>query len=305
MKKHYLKRIIFILLLLPLIAGAQHRGATQTNYYPSHDARMIPMIRMKFYGGVGGTLYGGELTGKQIVGSNNVLRGTSGRPAATLGIAYKLTNRFFVKGELSYCFIKGVETKETMESFGRRQNFQFRSDNYDLIVLAQYNILPYAYLPYKKYKIVPYVVIGIGATTSRPKGYFNNDWKSLQDLSNGQIKNRVLAVLPVGIGCFYRINNNWDIGLDASVRYSLGNGSLDGDSKDGVSTASLSEEGKKYFEQYYNPNIKTVLKGHQKFNDIYSVLQIRLQYTFIPYKYRHLLKLNYLNHYNFPRGPIR
>jgi outer membrane protein W len=305
MKTHYLKKIIFVLLLLPLTIYAQHRGATQSNYYPAHDARMIPLIRMKFYGGVGGTLYGGELTGRQILGSNNMLRGTRGRPAATIGIAYKLTNRFFVKAELSYCFIKGSETKETMEKFGRKQNFQFRSDNYDLILLGQYNILPYAYLPYKHFKIVPYVVVGIGATTSRPKGYFNNDWQSLKDLSNGQIKNRVLVVLPVGIGCLYRINNNWDIGLDATMRYTLGAGSLDGDSDKGVSTQNLSADGKRFFDQYYNPNIKTVLKDHQKFNDLYSVLQIRLQYTFIPYKYKHLLKLNYLNHYNFPRGHLR
>jgi hypothetical protein len=292
-------KLLGMILFMPFILEAQHHGSTQTSAH-HHDMKSIPMIRWKFYAGLGGTLYGGELTGHKLGGSNSALKGTRGRPAATLGVAYKLHDRFFVKGELSYCFIKGSETDISMEKAGRKQPFQFRSDNYDLVVLGQFNILPHTYLMTQRVHIIPYVVLGIGLTTNRPKGYYNGHWESLKKLTDGQIKHNIMGVLPFGFGGMYRINNQIDIGLDATVRYGLGR-SLDGDVRGGISTANLSAEGKAFFDQYYASGTKTVLKDYPKYHDMYTVLQVRIYYTIVPEKYKHMFKGVNINYSDKPK----
>jgi hypothetical protein len=303
MKTFSLRTLLCLFVLLPLLAAAQHNGSTQTSHH-HHDMKSIPMIRYKFYGGIGGTLYGGEITGRQLGGSNSALKSSKGRPAVTLGVAYKLHDRFSVKAELGYCFIKGQETDLTRDKAGRIYNYQFKADNFDLAVLGQFNILPHTYLMTRKVHIIPYIVLGIGMTTSNPKGWYNGHWESLKKLSDGQIKNKILAMIPLGFGGMYRIDNQWEVGLDATWRYTLG-GSLDGDSKNGVDITTLSPEGKEYFSQYYNGSVTNALKDHKKYHDLYTVLQVRVYYTIVPEKYKHMFSERNINFTDKPNKFLR
>jgi hypothetical protein len=296
MKIFRVKNILSILLLFPLFAEAQvnpHDGQAHKHHH--HDLHLVPMARWKFYGGVGATTYAGEVTGRQIFGSNSLIESIEPRLAFNAGVGYKLHDRMFVKAELGYFKLKAVENPATTAKRGETgRGYYFKANNIDFAVLGQLNILPYKYLV-KKMDIVPYAVLGIGFTTSRPKvEVADGDWRSLNELSDGQVKNKVLPIIPMGFGIMYRINCLFDIGLEGTLRYTL-SGSLDGDSPGGINTTNLSPEAQAYFDRKYNEGANVVLKENPKFNDLYTNIQIRVTYTMIGEKYRHLFKQRDIN----------
>jgi hypothetical protein len=299
-----MKKLLYLILFFPFIAFGQHahRGATQSSH--SHDMSKIPMIRWKFYGGIGTSVYGGELTGRKIISSNSMFNAIQSKTALTLGIGYKINNRVLLRAELTNYTIKAMESDATMEKFGRKENYQMKATNYELAVLSQINLLPYNYFLDRRINIVPYLVVGFGATTSTTQGWNNGEWEKLSSLSGNQVKNKILGVVPFGAGFSYRLNNQLDIGLEGTVHYTLG-GSLDGDTKNGISTDLLSEEGKTYYDKYYNEDRKIIMKENPRFHDLYAIVQVRLQYTIIPEKFRTLFNQKEINFTHRPHGPLR
>ncbi len=310
MKIFTLTNILLCCFFLPLATLAQehqqhhhpqvnpHDGVAHKHH--QHDLRLVPMARWKFYGGIGATTYAGEVTGKQLSGDNSILKSIEPRLSFTGGTAYKVNDRIFVKAELGYYKIKAVENEATTAKRGPNgRGYYFKANNIDFAVLGQLNILPYKYLVGQGLNIVPYAVLGVGFTTSNPKVQVGEgDWRTLNELSDGQVKNKILATFPMGLGIMYRVNAQFDIGLEGTLRYTTG--SLDGDSKDGINTTNLSEEAKAYFDKGYNKDATIVLKDNPKFNDMYTNIQIRFNYTFIGEKYKHLFKQKDINasHHN-------
>lgn len=296
MKIFGLKNILLAFLFAPATIIAQvnpHDGVAHKHH--QHDLSLVPMARWKFYGGVGATTYAGEVTGRQIFGSNSLLESIEPRLAFNAGVGYKLNDRVFVKGEAGYFKLKAVENAETTMKRGENgKAYYFKANNIDFAVLSQLNILPYKYLT-KKMDIVPYAVLGFGFTTSRPKvEVADGEWISLKELSGGQVKNKLLPMVPMGFGIVYKVNCLLDIGLEGTLRYTL-SGSLDGDSPEGINTSTLSPEAQDYFNRRYNEGATVVLKENPKFNDVYTNIQIRLIYTLIAEKYRHLFKQRDIN----------
>ncbi len=281
---------LLLYFLVPYISIAQinpHDGVAHKHH--QHDLSLVPMVKWKFYGGIGAATYGGEVTGRSLTGSNSLIKSIEPRLSLTIGTGYKINDRLFIRAEVGYYKIKAVENKLT--SLKRGENgrvYYFKANNFDAAILGQFNILPYKYLMHKN-SVVPYIVLGLGLTTSNPRvEVTSNNWVSLTDLSEGQVKRKVLPTVPMGVGALYRVNAQWDIGLEATLRYTLGAGSLDGDSKGGINTENLSQEAKDYFRDNYSYNSKIVLKENPRFNDLYTNVQIRVNYTIIGEKYRHL-----------------
>ncbi|HVD98456.1 MAG TPA: DUF6089 family protein [Cytophagaceae bacterium] len=285
---------IIICLLVPFATIAQqhpqhpqhqHEGAS--HHHHTHDLSKVPMIRWKFYGGLGSATYLGEITGKELTGSSSILKTAKPKLSFTGGIAYKINDHFFLRAELGYYKIKGVESAE-MAAKRHGKRYAFKANNIDFAVLGQFNFLPYKYLVEKGLRMVPYTVIGVGFTTSNPRALVGDkEWKSVKDLSNGQYKNKSQAFIPVGLGVTYRLNAQVDIGIEGTLRYTIGKGSLDGDSRNGINTTNLPQDDKNDLYNHYQKNT-VVLKDHPKYHDMYAIVQIRLAYTFIPQKYKQL-----------------
>jgi len=286
--------LFFMITLFSLPLQAQHYGATMSSRNP--DMSKVPMVRWKFFGSIGASAYGGELTGRRIVGhdQNSIFRATHLKPSFGLGIGYKLNDRIMLRAQLTQYTIMAKESNYTKAHFGRKENYMMKATNYEFALVGQFNIFPYRYLMGRRTKTIPYLLLGIGATSNTTKGYYNGEWQKISHLSNGQIQNHMMVVVPFGAGILYRLSAQWDLGLEGTIHYTLG-ASLDGDHRDGISTALLSEDGKKYYDQYYDPNKKTIMSDNKHYHDMYAIAQIRLQYTIISQKHKTLFNQNDLN----------
>jgi opacity protein-like surface antigen len=266
----------------------QHEGAS--HHHHTHDLSKVPMIRWKFYGGIGSAAYLGEVTGKELTGPSSILKTAKPKFSFTGGVAYKINDHFFIRAELGYYKIKAIESSEMAAKRGPDgRRYCFKANNLDFAVMGQFNFLPYKYLVEKGLRLVPYTILGVGFTTSNPRALVGkNGWKKVEELSNGQYKNKPQVIIPVGLGVTYRVNAQLDIGLEGTLRYTIGKGSLDGDSKHGINTTTLPQNDKTVWSYHYETNAPIVLTDHPKYHDMYAIVQIRLAYTFIPQKYKQL-----------------
>lgn len=275
----------------PVNPGTSH-PLRQHRHVHHHDLRVVPGVRWKFFGGVGLAAYGGNVSGHLLKSEGSILNTSKPRHAVALGVAYKLNDHFMIQTELNYYGIKSVESSISRKAAYRTNNYQFKANNIDFAVMGRFNIIPYQYLIHKR--VIPYILAGVGFTTSRPQGYYKGKWEMLSELSNNQIKNEILGIVPVGGGIMYRWNNLLEFALESTIRLTT-SGSMDGLVENGISTSNLSDEGKEYFAQY-TPAPEGIQKDYSRFRDVYGIVQLRMQYTFVPAHYKHLFYMQDINY---------
>ena len=288
----------------------QHHGLSQSTQH-HHGMDKVPLIHWKFYGGIGTSTYYGRVTTKYISDpSYGFFSSIDVRPTFSLGAAYKFHDHFFVRAEITNYWIGATEGNKRASEDGRSSNYTFRANNFDFSLLAQFNILPYTYLLDQGNRFVPYVFAGIGFTTNTPQVLSSGQWVNLNSLTD-KINTPAVGVLPFGLGVSYRISGNLEVGVELAARYTLSQG-IDGLTKDGAPISSLNQKGADYFSQNYS-NVSTNLainaKSHGKvnvdksqYNDVYTMVQIKVGYTIIPPKFQHLFDQKNLNFSNKAKG---
>lgn len=305
-------RRLFIFLGVTLFQSlsAQHNGTENPHSDPHHyshsqssftvkDLSPLHLLRWQLVAGLGMTRYFGEVTSRYLKSDNNMLRNSRIGGQIALGVSYRITEKFSARFEVSRYSIGAKESNVLRDYYHRTNNYEFKATNWDFNLMGQFNFKRLTLKPKDKpnVEIVPYCILGIGLTTNNPKGKLNSDWVPLNETSNERIYDRPVVIIPAGFGAVYRLSNSFDIGLEASTRFCL-KGSIDGTYGNGFNGSGLNQEQLNYFSQYYNnaDERQHMLRDNRNLGDIYTLLQIKLFYTYIAPKYGSLYMLKNINY---------
>jgi hypothetical protein len=230
------KLLLLLLFILPLLASAQY-GRGRSHYKRANNfASSKKKPRKEYVFAVGAANFLGELGGANQIGTNFVkdLEFSATRPSVAIGMRYKTSKRFGVKGGLYYQLLSGNDNL-TKEPYRHNRNLSFRSHIFELSVQGEFYLTKeqqgHRYKiknakGMKNYDYQAYLFAGIGGFFFNPQAKYEGHWVNLQPLSTegqglpgGPKKyKRVSICIPYGIGAKYNLNKDWAVGLEIGMR---------------------------------------------------------------------------------------
>lgn len=214
---------------LSLVAKAQ--------YFAKRDS--WKKERKEWIIGGGASNFLGDLGGLNKVGTHYSyadLELALTHPTASLGYRYRLNKRFASRTEFSYLLVSGSD-KLTLEQYRHNRNLSFRSNIFEFstnIELSlsfdrhgnRYHIKKTMMRRYRAYSTYYYLFVGIGGFWYNPKAQYGGNWYALQKLSTegeglpgGAHKYKRISIsIPMGIGCRFKLNAKWTVGLEYNFR---------------------------------------------------------------------------------------
>lgn len=228
------KILLPLLLIIPLLASAQYR---KPKYKRANNfANSKSKVRKEYVFAIGAANFLGELGGANQIGTNFVkdLEFSMTRPSAAIGMRYKFSKRFAVKGGFYYQLVSGAD-KLTKEPYRNNRNLSFKSNIFELSGQLEFFITKeqqgHRYKiknakGMKNYDYQVYMFVGVGGFYYNPKALYKGSWVALQPLSTegqglagGPKKySRVSVCIPYGIGAKYNLNKEWAVGLEIGIR---------------------------------------------------------------------------------------
>src|SRR5690606_26026615 len=108
-------------------------------------------------------------------------------------------------------------------TFQQRRNWNFTTSIFEGAVLAEFNLLEDRNRGRRfRNKMIPYLFGGVGMFYMITKTNFNNVDININSLGlSGKSFSEISFALPVGVGIRYYVKNNFQIGLEANIRYSI------------------------------------------------------------------------------------
>ncbi|MCD8529085.1 MAG: DUF6089 family protein [Chitinophagales bacterium] len=203
--------------LLFLIAGFAHAQKYKTS---NHEIGF----------GLGIANYLGDLSNNGNTPIFGQIQGKAFRPA--VGVLYRSNfNRFLnFRTGLTIGQIYGNDNLSEPGTGRYNRNLHFRSNITDLVLMLEWNMLPYKIGHYKN-RFTPYLGFGIGGTYFNPKAQLNGQWVALQPLGTEgqgleQYPNRTKYAkmafnLPVSFGMKLNLGRLWAIGAEIQYRYCI------------------------------------------------------------------------------------
>ncbi len=173
---------------------------------------------------VGASAYEGDLTSTQF--------GAAFRhPRVALGAFYRYNAMDFVSVKLGFTYgtLAGDDSKSG-DAYQRGRNLHFKSSVMELALTGEFNIL--GYQPYNLDRpFSPYVFGGIAVFRFNPKALYQDEWIALQPLgTEGQglseyperkMYNLTSFAIPCGVGAKYALNDTWNVGFEAGIRFTF------------------------------------------------------------------------------------
>lgn len=217
----------------------------------------------------------------QYVGDLNHGNVRNNRAALNAEGWYSLTDKVHLKSGFSVYGLRSQDTDVTrMRSF-RTTNVEFYSS---------------ALYYFRRGYLTPFAYLGLGATSSRPRGESPLGNWDLRDVQpEGQKVPGLLAMVPFGVGLEYEITPVLSVVVDAAARYVLGD-QLDGVSRNVVASRELSPLAIDYHESLSDNVARrlseegSILGGNSTNNDWYGIFSVKLKFALTsgcvnPYKY--------------------
>ncbi|MBR4804813.1 MAG: outer membrane beta-barrel protein [Bacteroidales bacterium] len=193
----YIKRITFLLALIPLLAHSQTLRK---------DVEIGVLL--------GGMNYIGDLNSQSMLGKVN--------PAASALVRYDFHSRWAVQFGFAYGNIEGGNP-DAIE----KRNLSFRSQIIEGSLTVQFNFVPYQNGAYAQ-RFTPYMFAGIGVFGFNPKTQYNGNWYELQPLcTEGQGLEQypdrkpyslIQLSIPFGLGLKCRIGKYFTVGAEYGFR---------------------------------------------------------------------------------------
>lgn len=219
--------VILVVLLLSFQTYAQRKYSSSQRW---------KAYRYEISFGLGASNFLGDLGGANQIGTNYLkdLELSQTRFAASVGLRYKLSEYFALKGNLTYGQVSG-EDALTEEFFRNYRNLSFKS----IILEANMNFeasfmreqFGHRYRlrgvrGRRGYEMYLYGFAGIGVFHFDPKGYYQGKWHRLQPLGTegqGIVPSRekyslIQLCIPLGFGFKYTFDRRWGVGLEYGMR---------------------------------------------------------------------------------------
>lgn len=275
MKVRILQLFLCICLIVPAgVAEAQEAREGFTEAITQYKLRNRHGVFSYFVGG-GISTYYGDLKDERL--------DFWARPTFQVGALLRAGNHFHFRSELTWYRISGADSLNDPESGIYRRNLSFRADNFELNVVALYQLFN-KFSRTNRPTLNPYVFAGLGFSTNNPEARYQGRWVDLRPLeTEGVDYSGIVLVVPFGGGIAYHVNNNWDIYLDAGYRVAFT------DYLDDVSTsykgvnnfdnplaAELSDRRDEIGLPLKEPGKK---RGNSSVNDWYLLTTLKLVYT--------------------------
>lgn len=201
------KIVLLIFLIIPLVGFSQK----------------WKLARTEILGGIGTANYFGDIGGSVNADALWIsdLDIMSTRPNITVGLRYRLMDRFSVRGNLTYARFSGTDVGSVNEG----RNYSFSTNLYELNAYAEYSLIPEKQMVkywinirdgLRKFNasINVYVFAGIGVSYFKPTALDNliGSTRFIDD------KN-IAIVLPLGVGIKYPISPLNNIGFEIGGRF--------------------------------------------------------------------------------------
>lgn len=164
--------------------------------------------------GVGFSSYRGELK------HNGSIQGEISN--LSLGIEARLLSKIGLRVEAGRYSIRGHDKHAPDSSYARQRNLSFTSSNWELSLQGIYFLRKYRGDYYKRWRVDPYLMLGIGGTYISPQATLDNQHYNLYELqTEDEDYSRMVAVIPVGAGLKFRINTFLNFNAELTYRYSF------------------------------------------------------------------------------------
>ncbi len=230
MKKY--SHINTVLLLLLVVSTGSVVEAQRRN------TRFLPYSTVSFGGGTS-TYYG------DLAGYGNLVKSTLTLPRWNVGFSYarQFTPHFAVRAALTYARITGDDYNYSQSDLVKystifARNLHFRNDLKEFALTGVYNFIPEGRTSEKRPKLSPYIFGGFAAVAHSPEARTPVDennptnsrvWVKLQPLGTegqgqpGYAKpySLITFAIPVGAGVKWKINDEFNIGIEVGYRYTF------------------------------------------------------------------------------------
>ena len=181
----------------------------------------------------------------------------------------------------------------------KNRNLNFRSTNWEFLVLGQLDLFPYEKLMRRRPKINPYLYAGFGLMTFDPWGQLpNGRWHQLRPLQTEHVKyGNVAFTYTLGLGFKYNHSYRWNFMLEGGYRFTTTD-YIDDVSKSEYPDASSFDNSISQIMSNKSDPKALAGRGSPKYKDGYAMFSVGLTYTLTthhnPKKRGGLLKNNLL-----------
>lgn len=292
--KHFFTHTLAVLLLLALVAT--EASAQQFNKRKQYNSVGVSLNAMNYFG---------DIVPKASVPS---FRFAATRPNIGLTFTRRFAPRISGRAGLSYGRITGDDTKAANQNdsdakYRYNRNFAFRNDIVELSAIGVFDLIENRNTYVRRPDFVPYVFAGVAAFYHSPKGLVKDngtsagltpgDYIELQSLNTeGQTEgySKTQISIPFGGGVRYKINKDFDIGLEIGWRKTFTD-YLDDVSGNFAADADLRSPAAKYFGrditlrtdgEFSQFNTPGDMRGKSNEDDWYIVTGITLNYILQP-----------------------
>ena len=243
-----------------------------------------------FYTGSGQTLYLGELN------KTHQLRKIPS--IAQVGMEARLWSKVSTRLEAGYYVLESGDHLAPAGSFEQQRNLSFYSGNFEASLHGVFYMRPYAGDYYRRWRVDPYLALGVGYSSYNPQAGFNGKVYELRSLqTEGVLYKKGTLVLPGAAGIKLKVNDFVNLTFELAFRYTFTD-YLDDVSGDFVAAADQSVRSalinRKNEIRIVNPEAYRELvtgnpRGNPANNDHYLLLCYRIEF-FIPNKKGPVLK---------------
>mgnify|MGYP000050043806 CR=1 FL=1 len=140
----------------------------------------------------------------------------------SLGVEARLLPKVGARIEIGRYSIRGHDRHAPDSSYAQQRNLSFSSTNYEISVQGIFYMKKYAGAYYKRHKVDPYLLAGVGATFISPTAELAGQQYNLYDLQTEDTEySRFTMIFPVGAGLKWKINPFLNFTTEITYRFTL------------------------------------------------------------------------------------
>jgi len=140
----------------------------------------------------------------------------------SLGVEARLWSRVAARVELGRYYIQGSDRHAADSSFARQRNLSFHSVNYEASIQGIFYMRKYAGAYYKRHRLDPYLMAGVGTTFISPQADLGGQSYDLYKLhTEDKTYSRWTMIIPVGAGLKWRLTPFMNFITEVTYRYTF------------------------------------------------------------------------------------
>lgn len=139
-----------------------------------------------------------------------------------LALEARLWSKVAARISVGHYGIRGHDKHAPDSSWARQRNLSFYAQNWEATLEGVFFMRKYRGDYYKRWKIDPYLAVGVGITTSNPMADLGDEAFALYNLkTESESYSRVTLIVPVAAGLKWKINPYLNFSTEVAFRYTF------------------------------------------------------------------------------------